>query len=50
MIPFWKHQEQGRHLRQVSEEDQSVANSFHPLRTVMGITEIYGSKNVSVVE
>ena len=25
MIPFWKHQDQGRHLRQVSEADQSVA-------------------------
>ena len=30
MIPFWKHRNQGHHLRQVSEEDQSVAIQLPP--------------------
>ena len=30
MIPFWKHRDQGRHLRQVSEEDLSVEIQLPP--------------------
>ena len=50
MIPFWKHRDQGRHLRQISEEDQSVAIQLPPAEDGDGYHRNIRIKNVSVVE
>ena len=50
MIPFWKHRDQGRHLRQVSEEDQSVEIQLPPAEDGDGYHRNIRIKNVSVVE
>ena len=50
MIPFWKHRDQGRHLRQVSEEDQSVAIQLPPAEDGDGYHRNIRIKNVSVVD
>ena len=50
MIPFWKHRDQRRHLRQVSEEDQSVAIQWKPAEDGDGYHRNIRIKNVSVVE
>ena len=50
MIPFWKHRDQGRHLRQISEEDQSVAIQLPPAEDGDGYLRNIRIKNVSVVE
>ena len=34
MIPFWKHEDQRRHQRRVSEDDQSVAIQLPPAEDV----------------
>ena len=50
MIPFWKHQDQGRHQRQVSEEDQSVTIQLPPAEDGDGYHRNIRNKNVSVVD
>ena len=50
MIPFWKHRHQGSHLRQVSEEDQSVPIQLPPTEDVDGYHRNIRIKNVSVVD
>ena len=50
MIPFWKHRDQGRHLHQVSEEDQLVAIQLPPAEDGDGYHRNIRIKNVSVVE
>ena len=50
MIPFRKHQDQGRHLRQGKEEDQSVAFQLPPAENGDGYHRNIWIKNVSVVE
>ena len=50
MIPFWRHRDQGRHLRQVSEADQSVAIQFPPAEDGDGYHRNIRIKNASVVE
>ena len=50
LILFWKHQGQGRHLRQVSEQDQSVTIQLPPAEDGDGYHRNIRIKNVSVVE
>ena len=50
MILFWKHRDQGRQLRQVSEEDQSIAIQLPPAEDGDGYHQNIRIKNVHVVD
>ena len=50
MIPFWKHQDQGRRLRQVSEEGQLVAIQLPPVEDGDGYHWNIRNKKVVVVD
>ena len=50
MISFWIHQDQRRHQRQVSEEDQSIAIQLPFAEDGDGYHRNKRNKNVSVVD